>query len=933
MSEIVTRIEDAQSLLKAKVIAIDCETDTHDYHWQKNWARGLSFNADITHLSIHAGPKHPTLVLKAERTEVPYAVDEVVYDEIEGFQWKAVDYDLVERRCLKDEWVLLGSPTERFENHNIIWRPSYLKGHYGYISEKKPRTKFLYRFSDAEIKFLHQLLNRPITVIGHNLIFDARQVWGRLKIPVHPQLKGWCTQAMNIFLLGYEQDPYSPRGGLNGLLDVYEREVRKLTREEKSFLKGMKDARGILHTQDEDDILRYVAWDAVAAYEIALVQSEKEYEVPPGYPFTFDQLLEYEKDYMRWCIEVCSRGIRLDVDYLKRMWLELEQIVHEETTYLNIDREVLGSVDKLRKVLFEDWKVPKPSEEDVLVHPELKTKTDGWAMSDDALKWYANNATDEDLKDSLHHLRNAKRAHERIRSLAETYRHAETDGRIHTLLSRHTVTGRNTSGSPNLQNLMFRGDSSIPSGKYTDRGLLIADPGHVMVEQDYSNAEVWMISANAGDDVLAKACCSTDFHSVAARGYFGAERWDNADRKERKYMRSLGKSVTFGVNYGMMAKSLATKLTQDSGTIVTYEEADQLIQGMRRTFRKTAHAMDETTKFAEKHEYVILWTGRLVKVPSFYKDGKKVKVKGYAGWNSRAQGGVGEAMTQALVQRSDWLKDNGFQTWDCLQVHDSIITQVKIDEYLDVIQPLIGIMQNVVPESWCNRTLPYRARFLVTVDHSENSGKWGWRDGMEYPFDTRSYVNYWGFHQLEEGQEEAPTWINEWGYGEEALAKELAYLESIGIQTQIEEIEEQFTRRNVSTLLSDIMDRMSYYAMGQNLDDYLERLAEIIQRMDENRYKVLVEHLQAAAASEPEQISDQDVRKYVHLLNRVYPYHNHFYDISELWPRAQRHEQNAVAFVGDWIDLQIQSAVQIFKRQIRNSPESAFSRLDALISH
>ncbi len=921
---IVTRIEDALDLLKAKELGIDIETDTHDCHWEHNWKRGLSYNADITFLSVYAGPRYPTLVLQAQKTEVPYSIDVVEYDDIEGYRWVKRDHALIERRCLKDEWVLLGSPIAPFENQNIAWRPSGTQGHYGYLTEKRPLTKFEYRFSDNEIIFLRQLLNRPITVIGHNLIFDARHIWGRLKVPVHPELKGWCTQAMNIFLLGYEQDPYRPRGGLNTLLDVYEREVSPLPIKEKSFLKDMKGARGMLHGQEEEDILRYVAWDAKASYEIALVQSEKEYEIPPGYANTFDQLLEYELDYMRWCISVCSRGIRLDTEYLKKMWIELEKIVLEEVTYLRTDSEILGSVNKLRKLVFEDWGINFPTDDDVLVHPELLTDTSAWAMSDDALKWYEETIEDEVQKDLITHLRRAKKSYERIRSLGETFRHSETDGRIHTLLSRHTVTGRNNSGSPNLQNLTFRGE-------YSDKGLLIADPGFVLIEQDYSNAEVWTIAMNAHDDVLAKACCSTDFHSVAARGYFGAEAWDSADKKERKHMRTLGKAVTFGVNYGMRAKSLSAKLTMDSGTLVVFEEADRLINGMARTFSKTAHAMDETTRFSKAHEFVRLWTGRIVKVLSYFQDGKRRSVKDYTGWNSRAQGGVGENVTQAIVKRESWLKGGGYKSWDCLQVHDSTLSQIALEEYEEIIQPLIVIMQNVVPESWLNRTLPYRARFLVTVDHSENSGKWGWRDGVEYPFDKRAYVNAWGFHQLAEGQEEAPTWINEWGYGEDALSKELAYLETLGIKAAPINVDD-FIQKRVSTLLSDLMDRMSHYAQGRSLEDYIKRILELIQRMDLNRYRELLESLQAVAASPTEDISDEDLRKFVHMLTRVYPYHNHYYDISELWPRAQRHQDLAVDCVADWLDLQMGAAIQIFKKLMRNYPETAIFLLDSVVS-
>lgn len=926
-NNVVTNISEAQSLLKAKVLAVDCETDTHDYHWAKNHKRGLSFNADITFLSVYAGPKYPTLVLQAQATEVPYSIEVVEYDEIEGFRWVEKDTETTSRRCLKQEWLEIGKPEAECDlEDGTHYIPNPKRGQYGFIEEKQPRTKIEYRFSDEELSFLAELLNRPITVIGHNLIFDARLIFGRLGVPVHPELKGWCTQAMNIFLLGYEQDPYTPRGGRNTLLEVYEREVGPISKDEKTWLKSMKDARGILHEQDPVDILNYVAWDSKAAYEIALVQAEKEYEIPDDYCFTFDDLLDAELAYMAWCIEVSARGIRLDIDYLKSMWLELEGIVKENCDYLQIDPETLGSVVKLRSVVFGDWGIPNPTDEDVELHSELLTKSNAWAMSDDALAWYEENELfDEIQRDRIKHLRAAKGAYERIRSLGETYRHAETDGRIHTLLSRHTVTGRNNSGSPNLQNLKFKGD-------YSDKGLLIADPGYVLVEQDYSNAEVWSMAKNARDQVLAKACCSTDFHSVAARGYVGEEVWDSADKDERKAMRGMGKGVTFGVNYGIGARSLARNLTLSSKRLVTQEEAQSLIDGMKRTFAQTARAMQDTSDFAERHGYTTLWTGRIVKVLSYFDHGKDMGVKGYTAWNSRAQGGVGEMITQSINKRRSFLRQGGYKSWDCLQVHDSIITQVKVEEYREVIQPLIAIMQNVVPEKWLNRTLPYRSRFLVTVDHSENSHKWGWSASRTYPFDESEYVNVWGFHQLAEGEDEAPTWINEWGYGEEALEKELEYLESIGVVSDVAEARTDFSRKWVSELLREIMNRMSYYSQGSSLDDYIKRIIEIIQRMDQNRAKELVESLQMVIGSDNDEVSRDAAAKLTYTLMLTYPYHNHFYDISELWPRAQRHDELAVDCVSDWMDKQMGAAIQIYKYLIKNSREAAINLLDEAVS-
>lgn len=120
------------------------------------------------------------------------------------------------------------------------------------------------------------------------------------------------------------------------------------------------------------------------------------------------------------------------------------------------------------------------------------------------------------------------------------------------------------------------------------------------------------------------------------------------------------------------------------------------------------------------------------------------------------------ARSQVLVY--EMLLDKDYGSYIVLNVHDSIILAVKIEEYLHVVQEVIEIMCSQVPPELTHKTLP--PVHFVTEVGPENAQKWGWRHGQEYPLSLDHFVNRWGSHWLTEGERakppekrEAPTWV------------------------------------------------------------------------------------------------------------------------------------------------------------------------------
>ncbi len=359
-------------------------------------------------------------------------------------------------------------------------------------------------------------------------------------------------------------------------------------------------------------------------------------------------------------------------------------------------------------------------------------------------------------------------------------RESALDGRAHTLLGRFADTGRNTSSSPNLQNIHF--DNSDP---VTDMaGILVADdPSSVLIELDYSNAENYSAAMISADNNMAYSCCSTDFHTTRAGFFFGKDVMAGLTPEERKKKRSQAKTVGFGEGYGMGAKKLAITLG------MTVEEAQGLLDLSAKAFPDLAAAKETARNFADNNGWIPTWTGRRMRIPTQWWEGRKRFSSYTSGWNYPNQGGVSEIVVRAINRIRRWLLDNNYKTTILSQVHDSLLINLAVDEYPFVPQKIVQIMGSILDEevrykatddhpaiTWNNSTSP-AIRWLVDLDNIGNSHKWGYEANREYPLPIDEYVNKWGVHKLTEAEMKegkAPTWINSFGYGEDALKKELA---------------------------------------------------------------------------------------------------------------------------------------------------------------
>ena len=123
----------------------------------------------------------------------------------------------------------------------------------------------------------------------------------------------------------------------------------------------------------------------------------------------------------------------------------------------------------------------------------------------------------------------------------------DADGRIRCDFLLHgTESGRLSSRNPNLQNVPRGGKDGLPN----IRSLFVAPEGRVIVQADYSQAELRTIAVTSGDTSLLEIYESgKDLHTEVATELFGSDF--------SKEQRVIAKNYNFGIAYGQESFSFS----------------------------------------------------------------------------------------------------------------------------------------------------------------------------------------------------------------------------------------------------------------------------------------------------------------------------------------------------------------------------------------
>lgn len=402
-------------------------------------------------------------------------------------------------------------------------------------------------------------------------------------------------------------------------------------------------------------------WSIYAAQVEAFEHKPKVRDIAEKFDFPLVRLL--------FLIE--QRGVKVDVDRLARMSQELgaEYATLQQSIYDVVGHEFnIGSPAQLSEVLFEELSLPTTG---------IKRGKTSYS-------------TDQKTLDKLRGLHPIVELIERTRELAKlknTYvdalpELADAQGRIHTTFNQDVAaTGRLSSTNPNLQNIPIRSELGR-----TIRTAFVAEPGNILVSADYSQFELRLAAALAGDDALIEDFNQNiDIHTKTAAEVYGISM-DQVTKDQRRD----AKVINFGVLYGMSPHGLAAATGMSFGDAKRFIEQYFALRAPIRAF------IDATLTQAEEQGYVETFFGRRRPTPDIKSSNYMVRESAKrAAANMPIQGTEADLMKRAMLAVETRLDGKGRQI---LQIHDSILVETPREHADEVAEILRTTMESIAPE-------------------------------------------------------------------------------------------------------------------------------------------------------------------------------------------------------------------------------------------
>lgn len=362
-----------------------------------------------------------------------------------------------------------------------------------------------------------------------------------------------------------------------------------------------------------------------------------------------DNLLSLELKLSQVLADMEKTGIKVDAETVKKYQFELEDILVDlqNKIYQLAGRDFkILSPKQLGEILFDELHLP----------PSKKTKT-GYSTDNDVL---------ENLKDKhpIVPLIIEFRFYHKLKStyLDGLLKTVAPDGRIHTIFRQtETRTGRLSSAEPNLQNIPIRNDFAKNIRKF-----FIADDDKVLIDADYNQIELRLTAIMSKDtNMINNFLSGEDIHTATAMKIFNCDKLEVTPQ-----MRSIAKSINFGLIYGMGANKLSREIN------IKKADAEKYIENYFNMYPNIKTFMDNTVENCKKDGYVKTILNRIRYIPEINSSNKMLQASGSrVAMNTPIQGSSADIIKLAMVNVYDRLKNENLNAKLILQVHDELLIE------------------------------------------------------------------------------------------------------------------------------------------------------------------------------------------------------------------------------------------------------------------
>ena len=384
-----------------------------------------------------------------------------------------------------------------------------------------------------------------------------------------------------------------------------------------------------------------------------------------------EEIWKHKQDLIRVLLSMKRHGVRIDVQLAQ----EYVQLGDEAMTQIEKELGINpASPKQMKKLLIDELGLPVVKTSDKTGNPSFDKQA---MLAYDSMLETLENPVAKQIKT----FRGWQKA------VSASYRPyidlVDVDGRLRCSYRLHgTATGRLSCAEPNLQQIPKASDKPW-NGKV--KNCFIAEDGYVLLNADFSQLELRLATAYAGEEELKQIFNEGRDIFTEMSKQLGMSRHDT-------------KTLVYSMQYGAGEQRLMDAFN------VTKEEAKQIRQNYFTTYPNFRRFNERCTNKVEETGEIKIWTGR--------KRHFEHRKDAYKAMNSVIQGGAADIVERIMVRCFKELEGE-----DCrmlLQVHDSITFEVKesvVPQYMEKIRALMEDVNAVTGD------VNFDVRFAVEVDY------------------------------------------------------------------------------------------------------------------------------------------------------------------------------------------------------------------------